>query len=728
MKRLFALWGFTYLFVQIAVFYVCKELAFVVTIIAVLLGVASLAVSKDKYFKQTVCTACIVSIVASMVFYFYSVAYFEPASNEYNNQEVTVYAELSEEPHKSYGMYYYELKAEKMNCNQTDVKLLLKSAYQLDMEVFDYISFKAKLEKCDNKGYLARGYLYKANVGYDFDYNVTTDEEKPFYGYIIDVRNSMKHAIDVLMPTEIANLSKAISIGDRFAVDTELKEDFRKTGVSHFIVVSGLHLVILSEFVRRILSLISRRNRFVECLGTILIILAFVALTGFGSSVIRAGIMLIIYLTGKMFFVKADSLNSLGFAVLCLCVPNPFAVGDIGMLLSIFATFGIVVFSKRIEEFFCSKLSFKNKYINKVYTYIINTVSVTSSAYLMILPITLLAFNSFSIMVYLATLIISPFVSLFIVCILSASVLYYAGFLSVFSNLFAFIACIIGEFIIFVVELLSEFKFALVYVDSGYCAIIVASIAILIGIAVIFEKYKHLLPYAVIISVIVFVTGLCVSMYPKTDKIHILNAEKGSTVVLESSKGVAVLSCGGTASKTADVLKSLSVKSMDISYLTIPDNKNTSSRYAKDILKEFDCFGVLLYDTDKTDEAVYRYAQNVEDLMTFSENETVYTKLWDNGFVNVINIDGVTWQFANYMDYRVLIIPEKADCIDIPDEYKTAEIIISASCPENCHLLNCNTFVYTGTQEDFHKYYGNFAEISQEIALTANNDVTIKLS
>ncbi len=727
MKRLFALCGFIYLFVQIAVFYICQELAVVIAVLAVLAGVITLIFAKDRYFKKTVCTACIVSVLSGIIFCTYSNYYFEPVSEKYNNQEASVYAQLIEEPHKSYSMYYYQLKAEKINNKSENLKLLLRSAYEIDMEVFDCINFTSILEKCQNNGYLAKDVVYTVDTGYDFDYEVAKSTNKPLYAVAIEARKVMKHAIDVLMPSEISELSKAIAIGDRFSVNGDLKSDFRKAGVSHFIVVSGLHLVIVSEFVRRVLRKAFRNNRYIECFGTIAVIFAFVALTGFGSSVLRAGIMMIIYMLGRLMFRKADSINSLGFAVLCLCVPNPFAVGDIGLLMSIFATLGIVLFATPAEEYVCSKIDFKYKIINKTLNYITKALIVTASAFVFILPITLLAFNSFSLVVYLATILISPFVSVLIVCILIGAILFNLGFLSVFAYPFAFVACVICDLIIFVVKILSQFKFALIYIESIYVILFLSACGILVAIALLFKNYKYKLKYSAVMIAVLVLVAFCINLLPKADTLQILSAEKGTTVLIDSAKGTAVLSCGGSSSKTTDVLESISTKGNDISYLTIADNNKTSSRYASDILQEFDCFAVLLYDNDKTNEEVYRNSKSADTLLTFTENETAQTQLWDKGTVNLINIEGNTWQFVNYNGYRILIIPQKANCIDIPDEYKTAEIIISPTCPENYNLLKCHTFVYTGAKEDVNKYTGCFAQISSEIATTINQSVTFTL-
>lgn len=85
------------------------------------------------------------------------------------------------------------------------------------------------------------------------------------------------------------------------------------------------------------------------------------AVTGFAHSVVRAGIMMIIVSFASSNLRIADSLNNLGFAAIVLTAFNPYAVADIGMLLSFSATTGIILWSRPIERsvlrFFTTKTS-----------------------------------------------------------------------------------------------------------------------------------------------------------------------------------------------------------------------------------------------------------------------------------------------------------------------------------------------------------------------------------
>lgn len=724
MKRLFALTGFVYISVQTAAFYISPLLAIVVAVVGALAGIVFFFLIKDKYKTKTICVACITAVIAGLVFYCYSEFYYIPAQTTYDNKEVVINAQLSEEPHKSYNTYYYELTAKTVNENNENFKILLKSATQLEIEPFDYITCSVTLEKCDNSRYIAQGFLYTAYTSYDFDYDTEKPDSLPLYSLAINVRNKMKSALDILMPERLASFSKAIALGDRFSLDSSTRADFTKTGISYIIVVSGMHLVIVSSFVIALLRRISK-NRYVTYIGAILIIICFMAITGFSSSVMRAGIMLIIYLIGKMIFHQADSLNSLGFATLCLCVPNPFASGDIGLLLSVSATLGIILLYNKINSFALKRI--KSQKLKRLLNYPIKTFSLTLSAFMFTVPISLLAFGTFSPIVFIASLIITPFVSVLVICILLCSIFYYIGILSVLAYPFALVDCVISSFIIFVVNVLADFKFSTIYVSHISAVIFLSASAILIAIALLFRDYKNKLKYSFVMIALIVFTGYAVSFLPKPDKLEIMNTSNGTTVLLDTYKGLAVLSCGGQSAKTTEVINEIAQRNSEINFLSVPDNNRRSSAYASSILEEFDCLSVLLYDTDRTKEETYRRAKECNEVWSLFENQSAQVKLWEEVTVNAYNVEGNTFEYISSDDYTILIIPYGADCTDIPESCLTADIIISCGCPENYNMLKCDTFVYTGDEEDLNEYTRCFAQFSNKIATTVNDNVIITL-
>ena len=68
-----------------------------------------------------------------------------------------------------------------------------------------------------------------------------------------------------------------------------LKIDFSLTGTSFLIVVSGMHLVIITSFVLFLVRKLTK-NRFIITGFTTFTVIAFMAVTGFAHSVVRAGL------------------------------------------------------------------------------------------------------------------------------------------------------------------------------------------------------------------------------------------------------------------------------------------------------------------------------------------------------------------------------------------------------------------------------------------------------
>lgn len=131
------------------------------------------------------------------------------------------------------------------------------------------------------------------------------------------------------MPSEEASLASALLLGDKYCLDQNLKEDFNQSGTGHLIVVSGLHMAVVEGCVYFILFKLTRRKKLAAAVSIVGILL-FMALTAFTPSVMRSGIMLIVYMLAQLFNRTSDSLNSIGIAALVLTAFNPFAAGEIG--------------------------------------------------------------------------------------------------------------------------------------------------------------------------------------------------------------------------------------------------------------------------------------------------------------------------------------------------------------------------------------------------------------
>ena len=147
-------------------------------------------------------------------------------------------------------------------------------------------------------------------------------------------------AVQRFLPGQNTALIAAITIGDDSLLDEQTETEMQKAGLSHLLVVSGLHLSAVSgmlyEGVRGYLP--RKMAVLAACCGSLL----FMMLVGFSPSVVRAGVMLFAFYAAKWLGEKEDAFTSLGLAALLLCLVNPYAACDVGLLLSFSATLGIL--------------------------------------------------------------------------------------------------------------------------------------------------------------------------------------------------------------------------------------------------------------------------------------------------------------------------------------------------------------------------------------------------
>ncbi|HEY2857596.1 MAG TPA: ComEC/Rec2 family competence protein [Terracidiphilus sp.] len=128
----------------------------------------------------------------------------------------------------------------------------------------------------------------------------------------------------------------AMVTGDRTFLSHSLRVGFERTGSFHMLVVSGLHLAIVSAF----LFLLARKTRIPRIPATLFTIAAsfvYALFTGFATPVQRSLWMVALYLVGRLFYRQRSPLNTIGFAALCLLVVSPRSLFDASFQMTLLA-------------------------------------------------------------------------------------------------------------------------------------------------------------------------------------------------------------------------------------------------------------------------------------------------------------------------------------------------------------------------------------------------------
>jgi len=223
--------------------------------------------------------------------------------------------------------------------------------------------------------------------------------------------------------TPQAALITALSVGERSGLTEQQWQIFRKTGTSHLMAISGLHIGMVAGvvfFIVRLLwslpglpVLIFPAQR-VAAVCSLTAALLYCALSGFAIPAQRAFIMVAIYMGGILLGRNSMSTRSLCIAMLLTLLLNPASVLDPGFWLSFGSVATILyVFSGQLPA-----SRFRERVIRWCRLHWVVAAG--------ILPLSLICFQQASIIGPLANLIAVPLTSFVIVpLILAATVIHF---------------------------------------------------------------------------------------------------------------------------------------------------------------------------------------------------------------------------------------------------------------------------------------------------------------
>lgn len=359
-----------------------------------------------------------------------------------------------------------------------------------------YFFLKDTLTK--NKIYLTEGYYKKTDssgfgrflnsieineILYIKKHILTSEQKIAFF--------NTDHFLDKTKIKNDANKSiyGAIVFGDKSKITKEINETFKNSGLSHILVVSGLHLGILYVVLSFIFSNINVNSIWIKkyCfpIVIVLIIWIYAIVTGLGTPVIRAAFMFSLFAIAKISEKRVNIYNILASSFVVMITYNPNYIYQIGFLMSYVAVFGIVY------TFECMGINkIKNKYIK----YIVSLFMVSISAQLFLLPILLKYFKSFPIYFIFPNLFSTLLVIPLIFFGLSLVLLYKIDILNILiSKILDFFLSVL----FYIANFFSKLPYASIKIslDKNYTVFIYYLLIIFVLEMVYYKKNKTLVLY-----------------------------------------------------------------------------------------------------------------------------------------------------------------------------------------------------------------------------------------
>ena len=331
---------------------------------------------------------------------------------------------VSEKEDKQYS-YLYKIKVlnieNKKESKNTYLYLRINKKSDVLLEYGDIISFKGEFQEPSKKrnygGFDYKNYLKTLKIYGTVkceSYNVLEKNKgNILISFTNKISNSVKEKIYDLLDKREANLLIGLLLGDDDNIDDDIEESFKISSLSHILAVSGMQVTYIITAMYIIFNnLLGKRKTKIVI---IIILIFYTILTGFSPSIVRASIMGILIMGAGLFYRKNDIWNSIAISLLLMLIYNPFLITNVGLQLSYLGTIGIILLNKTFLRIF-NKIRFEKYILNRkiinIVSKIIEILTVTISASVVVFPIMLYNFNLFGtyflITNLLASIIIGP--------------------------------------------------------------------------------------------------------------------------------------------------------------------------------------------------------------------------------------------------------------------------------------------------------------------------------
>ncbi len=255
----------------------------------------------------------------------------------------------------------------------------------------------------DYKAYLNDRYVYHQLHLKPSNFILAKTHPTSIYGIADAIRTQIhENLVDRGFKSDELAVVEALLLGQRQQISKELQTNYANAGAIHILAISGLHIGILVLLLQFLLNpLIRFRNgKFIKLLLMVCILWSFAILSGLSASVVRAVTMFTAIVVASHFNRQTNTLQVLTVSMFFLLLCKPHFLFDVGFQLSYAAVFAIVWLQPLWKKLWNPK-SFLPKSFWSLLT-------VSFSAQLGVLPLSLYYFHQFPGLFFIANLTIIP--------------------------------------------------------------------------------------------------------------------------------------------------------------------------------------------------------------------------------------------------------------------------------------------------------------------------------
>ncbi|GAA3619869.1 ComEC/Rec2 family competence protein [Flavivirga jejuensis] len=407
-----------------------------------------------------------------------------------------------------------------------------------------FYNLKAPLNphQFDYKNYLEKKYIYHQLFSSNQSLFRVKSNTYTLFGLADTIREYINSKLKLynFKPDELAIIN-ALLLGQRQDISKSIYSSYTNAGAIHILAVSGLHVGIILIILTLLLKPIEafKHGKLIKTILLVTLLWCFAFIAGLSASVTRATTMFSIVAIAINLKRPTNIYNTLAISMFIILLFKPLFLFDVGFQLSYLAVFAIVIIDPLIYKRWQPK--------SKLVDFYWHTFTITFSAQLGIIPISLYYFHQFPSLFFISNLVIIPFLKLIlglgILIIVLASLNLLPQFIA---TIYGRIIGLMNDFVGWISRqesfLLKDVAFSVLYVLASYLVIIY--------LIKLLKKWHYSNLKYLLIAILIFQSVIIYSNYNKSENEFIVfHKSKHSLIGNTTNKKMVVAHDFGTSSK-----------------------------------------------------------------------------------------------------------------------------------------------------------------------------------
>lgn len=460
------------------------------------------------------------------------------------NKNVEILARVIDIDYTSTGKQKVILKTNSITIDdlKLNTKLKIQAIFNsgVEVEFGQIVLVKGKLEAFDFPrnpgGFNEKLYMQTKRIDYKMFAEILSKGKivNSFDSYIYKLHKKIKNMYETILPLKEASVLEAMLLGDKQNLDTSVKETYRKSGISHILAISGLHISIISALLWLILDTL-KLNKRVSSTIILTVLIVYCIFTGNSVSTTRAVIMIGIVLFGNIIYYQSDIYTSIATAAFVLLIYQPLYLYDVGFQLSFGAVISIIVLSPVLERvYFIPKT---------IRLYLISTLAASLGTY----PIIAYHFNTISVIGIVVNLLVLPLASILVCFGIISTVVSF-----IWIELGKFLCGIVYFILVFyenICTIASNIPFSQIVTGQPNLILIFIYYTIILATAYYYylnkQKRQSLKKYMLYMQIFLLIISAIVIFKPKDLEIVYLDVGQGDSIAIHTTKNKNILIDGG---------------------------------------------------------------------------------------------------------------------------------------------------------------------------------------